>query len=240
MFTNADISRVLHIPEMSDGLHPSARKKLTVNDLTTIFKGGMAAQDGTFSRVDRAHLPWRGWFIFINKIFSFEQSVQSLSYELLVMEVAASKGVRLDWARIVDKNLIRILWKEPGQLSENREMRTYLYMSCTEAANRILPQTPSVDTGGDSLIAKQSAKRKRVTEEIRTPERPPSKKHQKRAALLGFDEDKREELESCLATEASRVTEMEDRVRDLLVHAEEQANIISEKEGMIADLNQSL
>lgn len=73
-----------------DGLHPNTFKKLIVDDMTSIFRGGMAVQDGTFWRIDRANEPQREQsFAFINQMFEFEQSPLALSYEMLVMAVAA-------------------------------------------------------------------------------------------------------------------------------------------------------
>lgn len=47
-------------------------------------------------------------------------------------------------------------------------------------------------------------------------------------------------MEARIATEASRVTELEDRVQDLLAQATKQADLISEKQGIIADLKKDI
>lgn len=99
----------------------------------------------------------------------------ALNHELLVMAVATKKRVRLDLARVVDKNLRCALSKQPNTLSENRELRTYLYMLCLDAPIHTLPPSPPTIAAGASS-ARTVVKRTRVLVEIRTPERPPLKK----------------------------------------------------------------
>ena len=237
--TNADISRVLQVPETMDGLPSNALKKLTIEDVSSIFEGGMVAHEGNFWRIDKACEPWREWFVFINGMFTFESSPQALSYDMILMAVEAWRGARLDWARIIDFHLRRVLWEYPGTVPENKEVRTYLSMLCLDVVTPRLSTNFPVAAGGTSSV-KPAPKRTRVPADVQAAEKPPRKRQQKVKPAPALDEVEREELETRLATEASKVTELEDRIRDLLAQSEHQAELLNQQQQKIDDLNTTI
>lgn len=66
-------------------------------------------------------------------MFAFEQSPLTLSADLTSMALAAWNCDQLDWSRVVEEGLKRLIWEKSGTLLENHEFQVYLSLLCTVA-----------------------------------------------------------------------------------------------------------
>lgn len=239
-FDNAAISRVLLVPGEVDSLRVTDLEKLTIDQIKSIFSNGLNARVGMRWSIDSAKQPWKDWFNFVNFQFTFEEQPSELSARALHMAVAAWQGVRVDWASLLSTHMRRILWNTPATLPDNHQLQCYLSQLCQayERSSGTGPSQPGSTSQASELEEIQAAS-KRATPKRRRPSSTdePEKKTivkrntKKNQVNLIQDQtiDMATDLQTQVAMEASRATEAEDRLRDLTLHTEQQANLISEQ-----------
>lgn len=246
-FDNTQISAVLRIPGKVDGRQVKELDKLTRDELTAIFPNGLAARVQKRWCIESANLPWHEWFVFINTQFTFEQHQLEMSAEAPHMAIASWKGERLDWAGFLDQQMRRLLWAKPGIVPENHELQCYLSMLC-RAYNEACTSRPLTTSSSPAPVL--AAPKRTVQKRRRTPnsdeatQRAIVKRVAKPAELALAGEaltaNEREELENRIATEASKVTELEDRVQDLLAQSDRQVELLEKQQQNIEDLTKTI
>lgn len=92
-----------------DGQQPEQLKRLNVDEIQTIFSNGRETKVKNWWSVETANQPWKDWFANINAQFTFEQYPLELTVEVLHMAIAAWKGEQMDWARLLDRHMRRLL-----------------------------------------------------------------------------------------------------------------------------------
>jgi hypothetical protein len=107
---NKDMSQWLKIPGTLDVV------KVT-NPLnkpwTKYFHGGLTAWNGAVWDLEKALNPYSEWLNFVNFHFLFEERPTQMTMEMLQMSIASWNGKMMDWAKVVEDQLLKQLWIDP-------------------------------------------------------------------------------------------------------------------------------
>lgn len=233
-FDNSQISSALRVPGQIDGKRLEDIDKLSIDEISNIFENGVDAKVGRRWSIETAKDPWKEWLSYVNKQFTFEQHPLELSAEALHMAIAAWRGERVDWARLLDKHMRRLLWEKPGTLPENHELQCYLSALCRAYQQSGSSQPRATHTATPKQPRRQASGPKRqrileVNEPVADVEMMQGEEEAPSTLAPAFNAEGVEELEARVAIEASRATEAEDRLQDLTVHTEQQAALIEEQ-----------
>jgi hypothetical protein len=68
--------------------------------------------------LEKAIAPYDEWLNFVNFHFLFEDHPTKMTMDMVVMSIASWNGKRMDWAKVIEENLLKKLWIQPQALVE--------------------------------------------------------------------------------------------------------------------------
>jgi hypothetical protein len=80
--------------------------------------------------LEKALNPYSEWLNFMNFHFLFEERPIQITMEMLQMSIASWNGERMDWAKIVEDQLLKQLWSDPQEVPSNPLVQKYLTIVC--------------------------------------------------------------------------------------------------------------
>lgn len=107
---NKDVSKWLKIPGTPDVVKKVDYPNQPWKD---VFQGGIAAWDGQTWDLEKALAPYDEWFNFINYHFLFEDHPTRMTMDMVQKARASWEGERVDWAQVVEENILKQLWTNP-------------------------------------------------------------------------------------------------------------------------------
>ena len=78
-----------------------------------VFQDGLTAWDGKTWDLEKAIAPFDEWLNFVNYDFLFEDHPTRMTMEMVQMSIANWDGEQVDWAKVVEENILKQLWSNP-------------------------------------------------------------------------------------------------------------------------------
>jgi hypothetical protein len=120
---NKDVSQWLKIPGTLDATKMTSPLN---KPWTEYFHGGLTAWNGAVWDLEKALNPYSEWLNFVNFHFLFEERPTHMTMEMLQMSIASWNGKRMDWAKVVEDQLLKQLWMDPQEVPSNPLVQKYL------------------------------------------------------------------------------------------------------------------
>jgi hypothetical protein len=124
---NKDVSQWLKIPGTSDAVEKVGFPNRPWRE---VFQDGIIASDGKSWDLEKAIAPFDEWLNFVNFHFLFEDHPTRMTMEMLQMAIASWNGERVDWAKVVEVNMLKQLWINPQEIPTNPLVQKYLTIVC--------------------------------------------------------------------------------------------------------------
>jgi hypothetical protein len=118
---NKDVSQWLKVPGAKD----VAGKAGYINKpWREVFQDGILAWDGKMWDLEKAIAPYDEWLNFVNFHFLFEDHPTKMTMDMVVMSIASWNGERMDWAKVIEENLLKQLWSQSQEVPANHLFRS--------------------------------------------------------------------------------------------------------------------
>jgi hypothetical protein len=124
---NKDVSQWLKIPGTSDAVKVTSPLN---KPWIEYFHGGLTAWNGAVWDLEKALNPYSELLNFVNFHFVFEERPTQMTMEMLQMSIASWNGKRMDWAKVVEDQLLKQLWIDPQEVPSNPLVQKYLTIVC--------------------------------------------------------------------------------------------------------------
>jgi hypothetical protein len=80
--------------------------------------------------LEKAQNLYNEWLNFVNFHFLFEEHPTHMTMEMLQMSIVSWNGKRMDWAKVVEDQLLKQLWMDPQEVPSNPLVQKYLTIVC--------------------------------------------------------------------------------------------------------------
>jgi hypothetical protein len=91
-----------------------------------VFQDGCIAWDGKMWDLEKAIVRYDDWLNFVNFHFLFEDHPTKMTMDMVVMSIASWNRGRMDWAKVIEENLLKQLWSQPQEVLANQLVQKYL------------------------------------------------------------------------------------------------------------------
>jgi hypothetical protein len=211
--------------------------------------------------LEKAVAPFDEWLNFVNFHFLFEDHPTRMTMEMLQMAIASWDGERVDWVKVVEENMLKQLWINPQEIPTNPLIQKYLTIICRgilEADNTstiekgpshpknpeiMVSQEGSSGVDGRTIPVVVGGQRKRPQPQSRPKQ---TVKRNRRKILLAeeVEEQEEDEVQDQLKMEAtmraSKIMELEELLKEIRLHLEQQINLVGIQKDEIGQLRHQL
>jgi hypothetical protein len=120
---NQDVSHWLKVPRAKD---VASNASYPDRPWRENFQDGITAWDIKMWDLEKAIAPYDEWLNFVNFHFLFEDHPTKMTMDMVVMSIASWNGERMDWAKVIEENLLKQLWIQPQEVPANQLVQKYL------------------------------------------------------------------------------------------------------------------
>jgi hypothetical protein len=252
---NKDVSQWLKIPGTSDATKVTSPLN---KPWTEYFHGGLTAWNGAVWDLEKALSPYSEWLNFVNFHFLFEEHPTHMTMEMLQMSIASWNGKRMDWAKVVEDQLLKQLWMDLQEVPSNPLVQKYLTIVCkgiigagnTSTIEKgptdpiiMVSQEGSSGVDGQTVPVAATLIKKRSQPQSR-PKQLVKRNRRKNlsAEAIGEEEEESEQdqLSMDAAIGASKIIELEEQLKEARLHLEQQMNLVGTQTKEISQLQHQL
>jgi phage terminase large subunit-like protein len=101
---NKDVSQSLKVPGAKD---VAGKASYPNKPWREVFEDGITTRDGTMWDLEKAIAPYDEWLNFVNFHFLFEDHPTKMTMDMVVMSIASWNGEWMDWAKVIEENLLK-------------------------------------------------------------------------------------------------------------------------------------
>jgi hypothetical protein len=225
---------------------------------TEYFHGGLTTWNGAVWDLEKALNPYSEWLNFVNFHFLFEERPIQMTMEMLQMSTASWNGKRMDWAKVVEDQLLKQLWIDPQEVPSNPLIQKYLNILCKGIIGvgntSIIEKGPTnpiilVSQEGSSRVDGQTTPiaatpiKKRSQPQSR-PKQPMKRNRRNFLSAEEIEEEeeegKQDQLSMDAAIGASKIMELEEQLKEARLHLEQQMNLVGTQTEEISQLQHQL
>ena len=120
---NKDVSQWLKVPRAKD---VAGKASYPNKPWKEVFQNGIIAWDKKMWNLEKTIAPYDEWLNFVNFHFLFEDHPTKKTMDMVVMSIASWNRERMDWAKVIEDNLLKLLWNQSQEVLANQLVQKYL------------------------------------------------------------------------------------------------------------------